>query len=131
MRAMVTFGRGEIGMAESDVATPVRGVEITESAARRIAWLQSQEEHKGLMLRVSVSGGGCSGFQYGFSFDDARADTDLVVERDGAIVVVDEVSLDLLNGAKIDYVEDMIGSSFAIKNPQAKSSCGCGNSFSV
>ena len=58
MRAMVTFGRGEIGMAESDVATPVRGVEITESAARRIAWLQSQEEHKGLMLRVSVSGGG-------------------------------------------------------------------------
>jgi iron-sulfur cluster insertion protein len=118
-------------MAEIDVATPVQGVEISESAARRIAWLQSQDEHKGLMLRISVSGGGCSGFQYGFSFDDSKTDTDLVVERDGAIVVVDEVSLDLLKGAAIDYVEDMIGSSFAIKNPQAKSSCGCGNSFSV
>jgi len=84
-----------------------------------------------MMLRISVSGGGCSGFQYGFTFDDAVAQGDLVVERDGAIVVIDETSLDLLGGSQIDYVEDMIGASFQIKNPIAKSSCGCGNSFSV
>jgi iron-sulfur cluster insertion protein len=118
-------------MPTSDISAPARGVELTESAARRIAWLQNQEEHQGLMLRVSVSGGGCSGFQYGFTFDDQKGETDLVIERDGAVVLVDEVSLELLAGATIDYAEDMIGAAFSIKNPQAKSSCGCGNSFSV
>ena len=108
-----------------------RNFGLTESAAKRIAWLQAQEEHRGLMLRIAVSGGGCSGFQYGFTFDDAKRDDDRVFERNGASVVIDEVSLDMLNGAEIDYVEDMIGSSFSIKNPQAKTSCGCGNSFSV
>ena len=107
------------------------GVAITESAAMRIAWLLSQEENRGMMLRISVSGGGCSGFQYGFSFDDASNDGDLVIERDGAVVVIDDVSLDLLAGSEIDFVEDLVGSSFAIRNPQAKSSCGCGNSFAV
>ncbi len=118
-------------MSEASVTTPLRRVELTESAARRIAGLLAQEEHKGLMLRVSVSGGGCSGFQYGFAFDDAKGEGDLIIERDGARVVVDEMSLELLDGATIDYIEDMIGASFQIKNPQAKSSCGCGNSFSV
>lgn len=118
-------------MPTSDISAPARGVELTESAARRIAWLQNQEEHQGLMLRVSVSGGGCSGFQYGFTFDDQKGEADLVIERDGAVVLVDEVSLELLAGATIDYAEDMIGAAFSIKNPQAKSSCGCGNSFSV
>ena len=118
-------------MAETDLAAPPRQLALSPSAARRIAWLQSQDEHKSLMLRISVSGGGCSGFQYGFSFDDVVGEGDLVVERDGAVVVIDDVSLDLLAGAEIDYVEDLIGSSFAIKNPQAKTSCGCGNSFSV
>ena len=84
-----------------------------------------------MMLRISVSGGGCSGFQYGFTFDDAHNDGDLVIERDGAVVVIDDVSLDLLTGSEIDFVEDLVGSSFAIRNPQAKSSCGCGNSFAV
>lgn len=115
----------------SDTTTAPRTVELTDSAARRIATILREDEYKGMMLRVSVSGGGCSGFQYGFTFDDTRNDTDLIIEREGATVLIDEVSLDLLNGAKIDYVEDMIGSSFAIKNPQAKSSCGCGNSFAV
>jgi iron-sulfur cluster insertion protein len=118
-------------MPTSAISTPTQGIELTDSAARRIAWLQSQEEHKGLRLRVSVSGGGCSGFQYGFTFDDQKGDTDLVVERHGAVVVIDEVSLELLAGATIDYAEDMIGAAFSIRNPQAKSSCGCGNSFSV
>src|SRR5690348_15721590 len=116
-------------MDQSTTSMPVHRFGLTESAAKRIAWLQGQEEHKGLMLRIAVSGGGCSGFQYGFTFDDTRRDDDQVFERDGASVVIDEVSLDLLNGAEIDYVEDMIGSAFAIKNPQAKTSCGCGNSF--
>ena len=106
-------------------------VEVTANAAKRVAWLIAQEGRPGLMLRVSVSGGGCSGFQYGFSFDDALADDDRTFERDGVTVVVDEVSLDLLNGSQIDFVEDLIGASFQITNPQATSSCGCGSSFSI
>jgi iron-sulfur cluster insertion protein len=78
-----------------------------------------------------VSGGGCSGFQYGFTFDDSKNDDDILIEKDGAAVLIDTTSLELLGGSQIDYVEDMIGASFQIKNPQAKSSCGCGNSFSV
>ena len=116
-------------MAETTTDSPPFGV--TEAAAKRIAWVLSQEEHKGLMLRIAVSGGGCSGFQYNFTFDDAKGGTDFVIERDGATVLIDETSLDLLKGSEIDYVEDMIGASFQIKNPQAKSTCGCGNSFSV
>ncbi len=118
-------------MTDAALADTPKTVNVTESAAKRIAFILSQEEHKGMMLRISVSGGGCSGFQYGFTFDDAVAQGDLVVERDGATVVIDETSLDLLGGSQIDYVEDMIGASFQIKNPIAKSSCGCGNSFSV
>ena len=106
-------------------------IEVTENAAKRVAWLIAQDGRDGLMLRVSVSGGGCSGFQYGFSFDDALGDEDRTFERDGVTVVVDEVSLDLLNGSQIDFVEDLIGASFQITNPQATSSCGCGASFSI
>lgn len=116
-------------MAETQTATP--GVNLSESAAKRIAWLMTQEEHKGLMLRITVSGGGCSGFQYGFAFDDNVGDEDKLFERSGAKVVIDDTSLELLAGAEIDYVEDLVGASFQIKNPNAKSSCGCGNSFSV
>lgn len=106
------------------------GVGLTDSAARRIAYLASREQQPS-MLRVAVLGGGCSGFQYTFNFDDARTDDDLVITRDGAVVVIDSTSLDLLRGSQIDFVEDMVGSAFAIKNPNASSSCGCGNSFSV
>jgi iron-sulfur cluster insertion protein len=117
-------------MAEGGT-TVERRVGVSESAARRIAFLRTQEDAADAFLRVSVSGGGCSGFQYGFAFDDARQDGDFVFERDGVQVVVDDTSLDLLNGAEIDFVEDMMGASFQIKNPNADSSCGCGNSFSV
>ena len=82
-------------------------------------------------LRISISGGGCSGFQYGFSFDDARQPEDVTFERDGIELVIDEVSLELVRGAEIDFVEDMMGASFQVKNPQAVSSCGCGSSFSI
>ncbi|MCC6468209.1 MAG: iron-sulfur cluster insertion protein ErpA [Alphaproteobacteria bacterium] len=116
-------------MAETDTAAPA--VNLSDRAAARIAWLMTQEEHKGLMLRISVSGGGCSGFQYGFAFDDTVGAEDRLFERGGAKVVIDETSLELLAGAQIDYVEDLVGASFQIKNPNAKSSCGCGNSFAV
>ena len=112
-------------------ASGERRITVSESAARRIAFLKTQEDAATAFLRIAVSGGGCSGFQYGFSFDDARQDGDVAFERDGIEVVVDDVSLDLLAGAEIDFVEDMMGASFQIKNPNAASSCGCGNSFSV
>ncbi len=103
---------------------------VTDSAAKRIAFLASREA-KPVMMRVAVLGGGCSGFQYNFSFEDGRNDDDLVIERNGASVLVDSTSLELLQGSELDYVEEMVGSSFQVKNPNATSSCGCGNSFSV
>jgi iron-sulfur cluster insertion protein len=108
-----------------------RHIVVTESAARRIAVLKEQEEAADAFLRIAVSGGGCSGFQYGLSFDDQKNPDDSVFEHGDVAVVVDDVSLDLLNGAEIDFVEDMMGASFQIKNPNAASSCGCGNSFSL
>jgi iron-sulfur cluster insertion protein len=112
-------------------ASGERHIIVSESAARRIAALKTQEEAEEAFLRIAVSGGGCSGFQYGLSFDAQRNADDFVFERDGIAVVVDDTSLDLLNGAEIDFVEDMMGASFQIKNPNAASSCGCGNSFSI
>ena len=111
--------------------TGERRIVVSQSAARRISILKQQEETPDAFLRIAVSGGGCSGFQYGLSFDDQRNPDDFVFEQDGIAVIVDDVSLDLLNGAEVDFVEDMMGASFQIKNPNAASSCGCGNSFSV
>ena len=111
--------------------SPVKEVSLTAAAARRIGALIAAEGNPGLMLRLAVSGGGCSGFQYGFTFDDTRNEDDLVFERDGIKLVVDETSLDLLVGAEVDFVEDLVGSSFQVRNPNASSSCGCGSSFSI
>ena len=108
-----------------------QAIGITERAARRIAALVAKEQSDGLKLRITVSGGGCSGFQYGFTLDDQNNDDDHLFERDGVTVVIDEVSLDLLKGSEVDFVEDLIGSYFAIKNPNASSTCGCGTSFSI
>ena len=118
-------------MAESTSGIAERQVVLTGNAVRRIAALRTQESAGNAFLRIAVSGGGCSGFQYGLSFDDQRNEDDFVFERDGIGVVIDDVSLDLLNGAEVDFVEDLMGASFQIRNPNAASSCGCGNSFSV
>ena len=117
----------------SEVAPEVgeRRIVVSENAARRIAVLKQQEEAPDAFLRIAVSGGGCSGFQYGLSFDDQRNPDDFVFEHGEVAVVVDDVSLDLLNGSELDFVEDLMGASFQIKNPNAASSCGCGNSFSI
>ncbi|MGH6981974.1 MAG: iron-sulfur cluster insertion protein ErpA [Stellaceae bacterium] len=117
-------------MPETTLASPER-VTLTESAVRRVAFLRAQEAAPNAFLRLAVSGGGCSGFQYGFSFDDARQDDDVSFERNGVTLVIDNVSLELLKGAEIDFVEDMMGASFPVRNPNAATSCGCGNSFSV
>ena len=107
------------------------GLTLSASAAKRILQLIEAETDPDLMLRIAVSGGGCSGFQYGFSFDDSVQGDDLTFERDGARIVIDEVSLQLLEGSEVDFVEDLMGAYFQIKNPNATSSCGCGSSFSV
>jgi iron-sulfur cluster assembly accessory protein len=110
-----------------ETAAPVR---VSARAAKRIAEILKAEPSP-VMLRVAVTGGGCSGFQYNFALDDTRADDDLMIERDGAVVLVDPVSLDFLKGAEIDFVDDLIGAAFKVNNPNATSSCGCGTSFSV
>ena len=118
-------------MSETISEAGERSITVTESAAKRIAFLREQEQVGGANLRIAVSGGGCSGFQYGLSFDDQTNPDDRVFERDGVGIVVDEVSLDLLAGAEVDFVEDLMGAAFRINNPNASSSCGCGNSFSI
>ncbi len=105
-------------------------VTVTERAARRISEIVAREAEN-TMLRVSVEGGGCSGFQYKFDLVGRREPEDFVIERQGARVLIDPVSLDYLAGAEIDFVDDLIGSAFKIKNPNATASCGCGTSFSV
>ena len=105
-------------------------VSLTPRAAKRIAEILKDEPGQP-MLRLAVTGGGCSGFQYDFCLDGSRSDDDLVIARDGATVLIDPVSLDFLKGAEIDFVDEMIGAAFKVKNPNATSSCGCGTSFSV
>lgn len=103
---------------------------LSENAARRIKAI-AESEGRPLMLRVAVDGGGCSGFQYRFDLVDAVEDDDLKVERDGAAALVDVVSLALLKGSEIDFVDELAGAEFRVRNPNAKSSCGCGVSFSI
>ncbi len=103
---------------------------LSARAAKRINAILSKETG-GTMLRLAVTGGGCSGFQYNFALDGARMDDDLVLERDGAIVLIDPVSLDFLVGSEIDFTDDLIGQAFKVNNPNATASCGCGTSFSV
>lgn len=105
---------------------------VTDAAAIRILSLLSKEGKDGAFrLRISVSGGGCSGFQYHFVLDDQQQSDDLIFPHKGAEVIVDEVSLGLLEGSMLDYVDDMVASTFVLKNPNATASCGCGNSFSL
>jgi len=106
-------------------------VRMSASAVRRIGALLATETAPGVALRITVSGGGCSGFQYSFSFDGQVTESDHVFSELDARLIIDDASLELLSGAEIDYVEDLAGSSFQIRNPNAASSCGCGNSFSL
>lgn len=115
-------------VAAPQTATPFR---ISANAASRIAEIARADGNPALKLRISVSGGGCSGFQYGFTLDETQTPEDVLIEAHGVGVLVDQVSLDYLKDAEIDFVRDLTGASFQVKNPNATSSCGCGNSFSV
>jgi iron-sulfur cluster insertion protein len=117
-------------MAEGGTTTGPHVI-LTASAAKRIAELKVQENVPDAFLRLAVSGGGCSGFQYGFSFDDRRNEDDALFECDGEGLVVDTTSLELVSGAEIDFVEDLMVASFQVRNPNASSSCGCGKSFAI
>jgi iron-sulfur cluster assembly accessory protein len=108
----------------------MNGITLTERAARRINEIMASEP-QGSKLRISVNGGGCSGFQYAFDVEQSQAEDDVVVERSGAAILIDQVSLPYLNGSVIDFVDDLIGQSFKIENPHATASCGCGTSFSI
>jgi iron-sulfur cluster assembly accessory protein len=110
--------------------TPTQDLTLSPAAARRIRALGALEGRP-LMLRLAVEGGGCSGFQYQFDLVEAAAADDHSVERDGAVAVVDDVSIALLKGSEIDFVEELAGAEFRVRNPNAKSSCGCGVSFSI
>jgi iron-sulfur cluster insertion protein len=114
-----------------DAPTPPAPLRLTAAAAAKVAELVRDEGNPALKLRVYINGGGCSGFQYGFSFDEQQAEDDLAIERDGTTLVVDPLSLQYLMGAEVDYAESLSGAQFVIRNPNAKTTCGCGSSFSV
>ena len=108
------------------------GVKISEKAAdKRKVFAAKEGVNENVGLRVAVKGGGCSGFQYGFAFDAGRQDGDIVIEKEGVTVLIDSVSAGYMAGSEIDYVNEVIGASFQVKNPNAVSSCGCGTSFSL
>ena len=105
-------------------------IQLTSNAARRVAWI-AERQHKPAILRLAVDGGGCAGFTYKFELADSAASDDAIAETDGVTLVVDPVSLDLVKGSAVDFVEDLGGAAFKVTNPNAASGCGCGSSFSV
>jgi len=111
-----------------DLPTPV---DFTDSAAHKVRELIEEEDNSELKLRVFIQGGGCSGFQYGFTFEEDQQDDDTAVENGGVTLLIDPMSLQYLSGAKIDYKEDLEGARFIINNPNASTTCGCGSSFSA
>jgi iron-sulfur cluster insertion protein len=111
--------------------TGMSGIVFTDAAARKVQELVLGEGNPDLKLRVYISGGGCSGFQYGFSFDEVQAEDDITVENDGVTLLVDPMSFQYLAGAEVDYSESLAGAQFVIRNPNASTTCGCGSSFSV
>ena len=113
------------------MANRAAGVGLTESAARKVRELIEDEGNDTLKLRVFVTGGGCSGFSYGFTFDEEPGEDDVLVARDGVILLVDTLSLQYLAGSEVDYAEDLGGAQFKVQNPNASATCGCGNSFAV
>ncbi len=119
-------------MVTSNLATdPPSALLFTDNATTKVKQLIEEEGNDNLKLRVFISGGGCSGFQYGFTFDESVNEDDTVIEKDGVKLLVDPMSFQYLIGAEIDYQENLQGAQFTIKNPGASSTCGCGSSFSV
>ena len=106
-------------------------IQMTDAAANKVKSLITEEENPALKLRVYITGGGCSGFQYGFTFDEAINDGDTVIEKNGVTMVVDSMSLQYLIGGSVDYIEGLEGSRFLVTNPNATATCGCGSSFSI
>ena len=104
---------------------------IAPTAVEKVQYLIKEEENPDLMLRVFVTGGGCAGFQYGFTFDDEPADDDTIIEKSGVRFVIDSLSIQYLGGSTVGYVEGLEGSKFTIENPAAETTCGCGSSFSI
>jgi len=115
----------------TEVAEQEELLNFTDSAADKVRQLLEEESNEGLKLRVYITGGGCSGFQYGFMFDENQDDGDAVIEKNGVTLLVDPMSGQYLEGAEIDYVEGIEGAQFVIRNPNASTTCGCGSSFSV
>ncbi|OUU78395.1 MAG: iron-sulfur cluster insertion protein ErpA [Gammaproteobacteria bacterium TMED78] len=113
------------------MSNQVNPLNFTNAAASKVSKLISQEGNPELKLRVYITGGGCSGFQYGFTFDEALQDGDIEIIKQGVSLLIDPMSVQYLKGAEIDYKEDLSGSQFIIKNPNASTTCGCGSSFSV
>jgi len=111
--------------------TAIAGIIFTSAAARKVQELIMEEANPNLKLRVYISGGGCSGFQYGFSFDEERSNDDIAVDNDGVTLLVDPLSFQYLMGAEVDYSESLQGAQFVIRNPNASTTCGCGSSFSI
>ena len=107
------------------------GIVFTDAAARKVQELVLEEGNPDLKLRVYISGGGCSGFQYGFSFDEEQAEDDIAVRNEGVVLLVDPMSFQYLMGAEVDYAESLAGAQFVIRNPNANTTCGCGSSFSI
>lgn len=120
-----------INTLQDRMSAPAAPILVTSSAAGKVSELIAEEGNPDLKLRIYVSGGGCSGFQYGFAFEESAGEDDTRVEKDGVTFLVDSVSLQYLAGAEIDYQEGLEGSRFLIKNPNAAASCSCGNSFSL
>lgn len=106
-------------------------IDITESAVKRLSTLLKDEEDKNTKLRIYITGGGCNGFQYGFTFDSNKSDDDLIIEKKGVSIVVDPMSMQYLIGSVLDFTEGLEGSRFVVKNPNAKTTCGCGSSFGI
>ena len=119
------------GIMAVPTTPPSAPMQFTAAAAAKVRELIAEEGNADLKLRVYIQGGGCSGFQYGFEFDEEQAEDDIAVQRDGVTLVVDPLSLQYLHGAEVDYTESLAGAQFVIRNPNAKTTCGCGSSFSA
>lgn len=116
---------------DSSAAASTSPINFTAAAAAKVGELIGEEGNAELKLRVYISGGGCSGFQYGFEFDEEQAEDDIAVQRNGVTLLVDPLSLQYLHGAEVDYSENLQGAQFVIRNPNAKTTCGCGSSFTA